>query len=93
MEEAPDIPTAKELGYDVSVGAWRGLGVPKDTPQEIVDYLEEAFIEAADSDKFKEFMNSAMYPIVIEDSENLGKRIEKENEMFKELIGSMEVGQ
>ena len=38
-------------------------------------------------------MNSAMYPIVIEDSENLGKRIEKENEMFKELIGSMEVGQ
>lgn len=93
MEEAPDIPTAKELGYDVSVGAWRGLGVPKDTPQEIVDYLEEAFIEAANSDKFKEFMAGAMYPVVIEDSETLGKRIERENEMFKELIGSMEIGQ
>ncbi len=93
MAEDPDIPTAKELGYDVSIGAWRGLGVPKDTPQEIVDYLQDAFIEAAGTDKFKEFMDGAMYPVIIEDSETFGKRIQQENEMFKELIGSMDIGQ
>lgn len=93
MAEDPDIPTAKELGYDVSIGAWRGLGIPKDTPQEIVDYLQDAFIEAAGTDKFKEFMDGAMYPVIIEDSETFGKRIQQENEMFKELIGSMDIGQ
>lgn len=89
MPEAPDIPTAKELGYDVAIGAWRGMGCPKDTPEEIVKYLEDAFMEAAESEKFTEFMNNAMYPIIIEDSETFGKRIEAENEMYKQLIESM----
>lgn len=89
MAEAPDIPTAKELGYDVSIGAWRGLGCPKDTPDEVVKYLEDAFMEAASDEKFTEFMNNAMYPIVIEDSETFGKRIAEENEMYKQLMESM----
>lgn len=91
MPEAPDIPTAKELGYDVSIGAWRGLGCPKDTPAEIVKYLEDTFMEAAKSEKFTEFMNNAMYPIVIEGSEQFGKRIEAENEMYKKLMESMDL--
>ena len=90
MEEAPDIPTAKELGYDVSIGAWRGLGVPKDTPDEVVKYLEDAFMEAAKSEKFTEFMNNAMYPIVIKNSEEFGKQIAAENTMYKELIEKMD---
>ena len=52
-------------------------------------YLEDAFMEAAKSEKFTEFMNNAMYPIIIEDSETFGKRIEAENEMYKQLIESM----
>ena len=91
MEEAPDIPTAKELGYDVSIGAWRGLGVPKDTPDEVVKYLEDAFMEAAKSEKFTEFMNNAMYPIVIKNSEEFGKQIAAENTMYKELIEKMDL--
>jgi ABC-type amino acid transport substrate-binding protein len=39
---APDIPTVGEFlpGYEASV--WYGIGVPKDTPGEIVDTLNEA---------------------------------------------------
>ena len=92
MAEAPDIPTAKELGYDVSVAAWRGLAVPKDTPPEIVTYLEDAFTEAAKSEKFTEFMNNAMYPIDIMNSQEFGKKIAEEDEKYKVLIESLNLG-
>jgi tripartite-type tricarboxylate transporter receptor subunit TctC len=35
----PDVPTAKELGYDITMGRWRGLAVKKGTPQPIIDWL------------------------------------------------------
>ncbi|GHB01829.1 Bug family tripartite tricarboxylate transporter substrate binding protein [Modicisalibacter luteus] len=41
----PDVPTFKELGYDIVGGAYRGVAVPKDTPDEIVNKLEEAFAQ------------------------------------------------
>jgi tripartite-type tricarboxylate transporter receptor subunit TctC len=34
-----DVPTFKEQGVEWSLGAWRGLGVPKGTPPEIVEKL------------------------------------------------------
>ena len=36
------IPTLKERKIDLSIGTWRGLTLPKDTPNEIVDALREA---------------------------------------------------
>jgi tripartite-type tricarboxylate transporter receptor subunit TctC len=41
----PDVPTFKELGYDIVGGAYRGVAVPKDTPDDIVNKLEKAFAE------------------------------------------------
>lgn len=41
----PDVPTFTELGYDIVGGAYRGVAVPKDTPEAVVNTLEEAFAE------------------------------------------------
>lgn len=41
-EAFPDVPTFAEIGYDWSLGAWRGLGVPRGTPREIVSKLAES---------------------------------------------------
>ena len=38
----PDVPTFKELGYDLVEGAYRGLAVPPKTPKEIIDTLYKA---------------------------------------------------
>ena len=38
----PDVPTFRELGYDVAVGVWRTIAVPKATPQPILDKLSSA---------------------------------------------------
>lgn len=42
----PDVPTFKELGYDIVGGAFRGVAAPLGTPQPVVDRLANAFTEA-----------------------------------------------
>ena len=49
----PDVPTMKELGYDVEYYLWVGLFAPKGTPEPIVAYLRKVIDQAAHSDQFK----------------------------------------
>jgi tripartite-type tricarboxylate transporter receptor subunit TctC len=42
----PDVPTFKELGYDIVGGAFRGVAAPLGTPQPVVDRLAKAYTEA-----------------------------------------------
>src|SRR5262249_29963380 len=50
----PDVPTAREKGIDVSLEAWRGIAVPKGTPQAVIARLEAAIRDTVDSREFKE---------------------------------------
>lgn len=85
----PNIPTAKELGYDVAIGTWRGLGVPKDTPQPIVDKIYSIFNKAAASDSFVAFMKSTNNIIDVMDGPSYGKKLVVDNDMFKALINEL----
>lgn len=38
-----NIPTFKELGYDLVEGAYRGVAVPPNTPQSVIDVLAKTF--------------------------------------------------
>lgn len=51
-EDLPDVPTAKELGYDVNVPVWGGIAVPKGTPPGLVDEMGRAFTHASSSIAF-----------------------------------------
>ncbi len=63
IEGLKDIPTLKELGYNISSGTWRGIAVPKGTSVEIKNKLELAFKNAAESEEFKQFMKNSNYGI------------------------------
>jgi tripartite-type tricarboxylate transporter receptor subunit TctC len=52
----PDVPTFKELGYDMVGGAYRGMAVPKDTPEDIVKALSDAFGEVNADEAFRQQM-------------------------------------
>jgi tripartite-type tricarboxylate transporter receptor subunit TctC len=43
MAVLPDVPTFKELGYDVVEGAYRGVAAPPGTPDDIVRKLADTF--------------------------------------------------
>jgi tripartite-type tricarboxylate transporter receptor subunit TctC len=49
----PDVPTMKELGFNVEYYLWVGIWAPKGTPDAIIAYLRNAIGKAANSDGFK----------------------------------------
>jgi tripartite-type tricarboxylate transporter receptor subunit TctC len=53
---APDIPTFREQGFDVVVGAWRCIAGPKGIPEDRLRFLETNVIAAL---KDPEFQNKA----------------------------------
>jgi tripartite-type tricarboxylate transporter receptor subunit TctC len=48
----PDVPTAREQGYDVALDAWRGIAAPKGTPKAVIDVLETAIRKTVESPQF-----------------------------------------
>jgi tripartite-type tricarboxylate transporter receptor subunit TctC len=54
----PDVPTAKELAWEVSNGVWYLLMVPKGTPAPVVQHLHDAAKMAIEDPKFAATMNS-----------------------------------
>jgi tripartite-type tricarboxylate transporter receptor subunit TctC len=55
----PDVPTFKELGYDVEYYLWVGIFAPKGTPPAIVTTLREAIGKVVQSDSFKTALANA----------------------------------
>ncbi len=49
----PDVPTARELGYDVALDAWRGIAVPRGTPPAVIARLESAIRITTESAEFR----------------------------------------
>jgi tripartite-type tricarboxylate transporter receptor subunit TctC len=58
----PEVPTAKEQGFDASLEAWRGIAVPRGTPRAVIAQLESAIRATVSSTEF------------LRASENLGVR-------------------
>jgi len=52
----PDVPTARELGWDVSNGVWYLFAAPKGTPAATIRYLHDAAKAAIEDPKFVENM-------------------------------------
>ena len=59
----PDVPTLKELGYDVEYYLWVGIFAPKATPANIVATLSGVIDKAGNSDLFRTaIINAGLEP-------------------------------
>jgi tripartite-type tricarboxylate transporter receptor subunit TctC len=65
----PDVPTLKELGYDVEYYLWIALFVPKGTSPEATRALRDAVRQAVDDPSFKSAMEKIQTPIAYQDAE------------------------
>ena len=49
----PDVPTLKELGYDVAIENMKGFVAPAGLPDEVYTYLHDAFKETMETETFQ----------------------------------------
>jgi putative tricarboxylic transport membrane protein len=57
----PDVPTLKELGYDIHVGTGRGFAMPADVPKEAAARMEAILERVYRSAAWKEHAERSMY--------------------------------
>jgi len=80
------VPTLKERGIDLSVGTWRGLGAPKNTPKEVVDILKAATQKTMQEPAMHEAMDKLALGYAYANSETFRAVMARDNETFKTLI-------
>ena len=85
------VPTFKERGIDLSVGTWRGLGVPLGTPPEVVAYLRDMTRKVADDPAFKEAMTKSNLLMAYQEGEQFKPFMAAQSDHFKLLLTKINV--
>jgi len=89
MEGFEEVPTFKELGFDLVESVDRGVVVPPKTPAEIVKKLEAAFLEIAKNPEIQADMKKQGFvPLAMGAAETkayLDKQTEAYAKMFREM--------
>ena len=65
----PDVPTLKELGYDVEYYIWTGLFAPRGVPANVIQTLRDATRKAVEDPEFKSSMDKAKTPVSYQDAD------------------------
>lgn len=80
----PDVPTFKELGYDIVSGAYRGIAVPQSTPEELRRQISDMIGRINADPAFRKQMVDAGYALLDVDYEDMPRFLElKEEEYIK----------
>lgn len=85
----PEVPTLKEQGYDVVSGTWRGIGVPKGTPEEIKTKLSEAMEAAINDPAFIEIMNNSNTSIRYMNAQEFTDFVKRDEATIKEIVDAL----
>lgn len=64
----PDVPTLKELGYDVTFAQWSGMFVPAGTPDSVIQKLRAAAKAAVNDPKVRDTIQQAGSPLLYLDA-------------------------
>lgn len=72
-EAYPDVPTFKELGYDIEYYIWAGMFAPRGTPEPVMKVLRDAARRAVDDADFKAMMVKLNSPIQYMDAPEFNK--------------------
>jgi tripartite-type tricarboxylate transporter receptor subunit TctC len=63
LSTLPDLPTLKELGYDVEYAIWAGMFAPAGTPPAVINTLRDALREVVSDEEFKAQMVKLETPL------------------------------
>ncbi len=72
-EAFPQVPTFKELGYDIEYFIWAGIFAPKGTAEPVMKVLRDAVRKAVEDPEFKAMMQKIDSPIQYLDAPEFAK--------------------
>ena len=78
----PDVPTFRELGIDWVDGAYRGVGMPKSTPEDIRRQVSEIFSEIGRDPEFRRQMTEQGLEIVDIGYDKMGAFMEERKKAY-----------
>jgi tripartite-type tricarboxylate transporter receptor subunit TctC len=82
----PEVPTARELGFDAALDAWRGIAVPAGTPKPVIALLESSIRKTVESAEFqKASANLGVRPAFLPAAE-FSELISKEDASLSRLM-------
>ncbi len=82
----PDVPTLKEQGIGWTMGAWRGIALPKGTPPDIVAAVEKALDKVVKTKEFNDFMKAAPFGILWKPSKEFAAFLEEQDRTMGGLM-------
>ena len=82
----PEVPTFKELGYDVEFYIWAGLFAPRGTPAPVMKTIRESVKQAVNTAEFKSAMEKIETPIAYLDAPEFQKFWDKDAKMLADAI-------
>lgn len=85
------VPTLKERKIDLSVGAWRGLAVPKGTPADVVESLRVMTRKAAAESSFKETLEKSNLGYAYAEADVFQSAILADRENFKGVLSKLTI--
>lgn len=84
-----NVPTLKERKIDLSIGTWRGLGVAKGTPPEVVKAIEAMTAKAANEPNMREVMDKLNLGYSYADGTTFKAQMVRDNESFMQLVSKL----
>ena len=82
----PDLPTMKELGYDIEYYYWTGMFAPKGTPPAVLKSLGDAVARAVQDPDFKNVIDKAETEIAYQNAEDFKKFWDKDSATLAAVI-------
>jgi tripartite-type tricarboxylate transporter receptor subunit TctC len=81
-----DAPTLKELGINWTMGAWRGIALPKGASAETVAVYEMALAKVVKSPEFVDFMQKAPFGILWKGSKDFAAFLSEQDRTMGALM-------
>jgi tripartite-type tricarboxylate transporter receptor subunit TctC len=85
----PDVPTLREVGYDVEYYLWIGLFAPKSTPAPVMSVLRGAVRKAVEDPEFKSAMDKIRVPPAYQDADEFRAWWDADAARLAEVIKSI----
>jgi tripartite-type tricarboxylate transporter receptor subunit TctC len=86
LTSLPDVPSLRDLGFDVQYAQWSGLFVPAGTPQPVVDRLSAAMDKLAAEPAFQKMILATGSPLAYQDAEEFARYWSRDVQTMTQVV-------